>query len=81
MTAEEMFKSRGFKRFTFANKAIEYYNDKGLTISFELEDKLISINTDSGEELWGNKIYNYTEIDFYILKAIIKQTEELGWEL
>ena len=79
MTAEEMFKSKGFKKFSFANKAIEYCNNKGLSISFELEDKLIGINTDSGEELWGNKIYSYTEIDFYILKAIIKQTEELRW--
>lgn len=78
-SAEEIFKDLGFKVFKFHGKAIEYYNNKGLNISFELEDKIIGINTESGEELWGNKIYNYTEIDFEIFKAIIKQAEELEW--
>lgn len=51
MNAKEMFKKLGFSIFEFDYKIIEYYNDKGLTIGFNLKEKTIDINTDSGEEL------------------------------
>lgn len=66
--ADDMFHELGFKKFQIKDY-VAYYN-KGLEISFDLKNKTLAVNTDSGEEVFGNKIYNFTELDLDIIKAI-----------
>lgn len=75
--ADDMFHELGFKKFQIKDY-VEYYN-KGLEISFDLKNKTLAVNTDSGEEIFGNKIYNFTELDLDIIKAIFQKMKEENW--
>lgn len=76
--ADDMFHELGFKKFQIKDY-VEYYNKHGLGISFDLKNKILAVNTDSGEEVYGNKIYNYTELDLDIIKAIFQKMKEENW--
>lgn len=73
MTASEMFEILGYKR-TVESKKIIYFNkfegsfyyDK---VEFDLLDELITIDNN----------FEILNIDSYMLRAIDKQAEELGW--
>lgn len=73
MTASEMFEILGYKR-TVESKKIIYFNkfegsfyyDK---VEFDLLYKLITIDNN----------FEILNIDSYMLRAIDKQAEELGW--
>lgn len=73
MTASEMFKKLGYKR-NVENKKIIYFLELEGTfyydeITFDLLEKEILIDTN----------FEVTSIGDYLLKAIDKQVEELGW--
>lgn len=73
MTAKEMFEELGYKR-NVENKKIIYFLELEGTfyydeITFDLLEKEILIDTN----------FEVTSIGDYLLKAIDKQAEELGW--
>lgn len=64
------------------NKEIALFVKGALEICFykNKDSKIIGINTDTGEQMFGNTIYACTEIEFEELKAINEKVKELGWE-
>lgn len=77
-TADEMFEELGYKKIT-EHKEFSMFTKGMLEITFHKKDKSIAINTDSGEEIFGNRIYDFTEITFKELQAINKKCKELNW--
>ena len=76
--ADEMFEELGYKKVTEHPEFSML--KKGMTvITFHKKDKLIAINTDTGEEIFGNTIYGFTEISMQELQAINEKVKELGW--
>ena len=77
-TADEMFEELGYKKVT-EHKQFSMYTKGMMVITFHKEYKDIAINTDTGEEIFGNTIYGFTEISLQELQAINKKCQELGW--
>lgn len=73
MTASEMFEKLGYKRNVESKKIIYFLELEGTfyydEITFDLLEKEILIDTN----------FEVTNIGDYLLKAIDKQAEELGW--
>lgn len=76
--ADKMFEELGYKKKQ-ETKDFVLYTKNELVISIHKKDKTIGINTDTGEEIFGNTIYDYTEISMQELQAIQMKCKELGW--
>lgn len=75
--ADKMFEELGFKRIK--GKDFYMFVRGELEITFYMKDKLIGINTDTGETVFDTTIYGCTEITVGEFQAISKKVEELGW--
>lgn len=76
--ADKIFKDLGFKKIT-ETKEIALYTKNMLEICFYNKHKVIGINTDTGETVFGVRVYGCTEISFKELQAINEKCKELGW--
>ena len=76
--ADKMFVELGYEKKQ-ETKDFVLYTKNELVISIHKKDKTIGINTDTGEEIFGNAIYGYTEISMQELKAIQMKCDEMGW--
>lgn len=61
------------------NREIIMFVKGNLEICFYKEPKTVGINTDTGETVFTNTIYGYTELSFKELEAIYLKCKELGW--
>lgn len=91
MTAEEMFKSMGFKkekfdyfgldRFVYKKPIIDEYKEHLFTfvVLFDKENKLTSVYCDEYYEDYDHHYDEKPAVDMELLKAINQQCKELGW--
>lgn len=77
MQNKREYRSKFLKDFQKENAVC--FNKGLLEIVFDKNFKSIEIRNDSGEELWGNTIYNSVELTVYELQAIYEKCKELGW--
>ena len=76
MTAKEMFEKEGLKKVRKGDYYIEYYDEDGLGGSH------IEIKNDCSVNAYIDSIHeggSPLELSGNVVKAIIKQLEELGW--
>ena len=81
MTAKEMFEELGYEYDYIKNKnsedTITYHKDN-LHIQFNLISKLVILQNDTSYMFYNSATFM---INHNLLKAINKQTEELGFEI
>lgn len=77
--ADKMFEELGYKKIYDKDNTVVYVNNEMLEIQFDITYKSIDISKDTGEEVFGNTIYDSVSIKLDDLQAINEKCKELGW--
>lgn len=80
--ADKMFEKIHYTKIYDRENAVVYHEDfEDIEIQFDKKYKGIDITKDSGEEIFGHKVYLPVELTYETIEAINEKCKELGWNV
>lgn len=80
--ADKMFEKICYDKIYDKENSVVYHEKyEDIEIEFDNECKSVDISRESGEEVFGNKIYLPVELTYETIQAINEKCKELGWNV
>lgn len=80
--ADKMFTGVYYDKIYDRENSVVYHEKyEDIEIEFDKESKTVDISRESGEEVFGNKLYLPVELTYETIKAINEKCKELGWNV